>query len=183
MSEVLTVGRVEALDNNPPSHRPVERRIVTSRCSNNPRRFYIAGDLRKASFIHELADTLVNLGMEPTYPWWNNTAMRQGAALKDLAAMEVRGVTEADDFIGILPGRRGSASELGMAIAAHKLTRKPHRILLWTDNEEMLTKRTEELDSYNIFWHAPGVRVAVSDTPVATILFELYGREPKGLVL
>lgn len=82
-------------------------------------RYYIASSLDNADQVRSLKAKLDAAGWEHTYDWTvHGSVQREGAArLAEVADDETDGVLCADVVIVLLPGGRGTHTELGMAVA------------------------------------------------------------------
>jgi hypothetical protein len=85
-------------------------------------KFYIASKLENAPAVRSLRDRLLTLGWSVTYDWTvHGSVQREGADVIQIVALaEAAGVEAADVVIVLLPGGRGTHTELGMAIALKK---------------------------------------------------------------
>jgi hypothetical protein len=83
------------------------------------RSFYVATGLERAEEAKALALELRALGLAPSYEWWQHGSVQdQGPdKIREVAMAEVDGVQAADLFVALLPGGRGTHTELGVAIA------------------------------------------------------------------
>ena len=83
-------------------------------------RYYIATSLDRAEGHRRLAAALNARGWSCTYDWTvHGSVQDQGATrMAEVAAAEMRGVIEADVVIVLLPGGRGTHTEMGIAIGA-----------------------------------------------------------------
>lgn len=83
------------------------------------RTFYIATGLGRTEDQKALASKLEKLGFSQTYNWAaHGSAQDRGPeGIRDVALAELAGVKEADLFIVLLPGERGTHTELGIALA------------------------------------------------------------------
>lgn len=81
--------------------------------------FYIATGLEHAEEQKALARELESLGFQQTYNWAaHGSVQAEGPErIKEVAIAEVDGVLDAELFIALLPGARGTHTELGIAIA------------------------------------------------------------------
>jgi hypothetical protein len=111
-------------------------------------KFYIATTLTNADAHNRLRDFLTSEGHAITYDWtahgpvWNQGEDRIAA----VAAAELQGVADADFVCVLLPGGRGTHTEMGAALALGK------PVLLQVESEEDL-----EGPATCAFYHHPGV--------------------------
>jgi hypothetical protein len=89
-------------------------------------KFYIATRLERAEEQKALAAMLTELGHSITYDWAQHGSVQSGGPdrIREVAASECAGVIGADLVIVMLPGGRGTHTELGIAIA-DSVARKP----------------------------------------------------------
>lgn len=88
-----------------------------------PKSFYIASKLENAPAVRALAERFKAAGWRHTYDWTVHGSVRsEGAArIEEVASNESVGVFDADVLIVLLPGGRGTHSELGMMIGKNDL--------------------------------------------------------------
>ena len=80
-------------------------------------RFYIASKLENAALVRQLAKDLISWGWEQTYDWTiHGCVLGDEKALRDVAKKELYGAAQADLVIVLLPGGRGTHTELGIAL-------------------------------------------------------------------
>ena len=80
-------------------------------------KFYIATKLDNAVRAHVLAETLTSFGWTHTYDWTTHgCVLGSGKVLQGVAEKELRGVIGAELFIALLPGGRGTHTELSVAL-------------------------------------------------------------------
>ena len=81
-------------------------------------KFYIATGLERGDEARALAERLKELGHEITYAWWEHGSVQTEGPerIREVAVKELDGVTEAELFIALLPGGRGTHTELGAAL-------------------------------------------------------------------
>lgn len=119
---------------------------------SDPVQFYIATALERAMDHRRLAQHLQKyFGWVLTYDWTEHGSVQnQGAErMGEVAAREAAAVARADVVIVLLPGGRGTHTELGMAIALGK------PVLLVGDADD----RKGGSDGRECaFYHAPGVK-------------------------
>jgi len=85
-------------------------------------RFYIATTLKNSAQAMKLAGILQAAGHEPTYSWWEHGSVQAEGLerIAQVAGLEADGVRGADLVIVLLPGGRGTHTELGIAIGSRK---------------------------------------------------------------
>lgn len=91
------------------------------------RSFYIATGLERGEEAKALAAQLQGLGLSLSYAWWEHGSVQSEGPerIQEVAIAEANGVRSADLFVCLLPGGRGTHTELGMAIAT-SLEQTPH---------------------------------------------------------
>jgi nucleoside 2-deoxyribosyltransferase len=102
-------------------------------------KYYIASSLDNAKQVRELKAVLDKAGWEHTYDWTvHGSVQKQGfARIAEVAEKETLGVSLADVIIVLLPGGRGTHTELGIALAK-SMTRKAfgHRVVIYSNDKE-----------------------------------------------
>jgi len=85
-------------------------------------KFFIASKLENETRVGELAQILKSWGLKQTHDWTEHGNVRgQGEkAMRFVAVKEACGVLDAQLVIVLLPGEKGTHTELGMAIASGK---------------------------------------------------------------
>lgn len=80
--------------------------------------FYIATALERGEEAKALSAELRTFGLGPTYEWWTHGSVQdQGAEkIREVAISETSGVQQADLFVALLPGGRGTHTEIGIAL-------------------------------------------------------------------
>lgn len=113
-------------------------------------KYYIATSLANAARAKTLKFLLDRNGHHCTYNWMAHGAAGHlgEAALADIAIQEFYGVTVADVIIVLLPGGKGTHTELGMAIAMGK------PIVIWDETKPEWVCD----DSTCSFYWLPGIK-------------------------
>ena len=95
-------------------------------------KFYIASRLENEVRVQELADLLKAWGLEHTHNWTEhgNVRGRGEDMMRVVAVKETCGTLEADLVIVLMPGEKGTHTELGMAIARGK------NVIIHSENPE-----------------------------------------------
>ena len=93
-------------------------------------KIYVATGLENAPKARELMEMLRAAGHTITYDWAEHGPVwREGSArLREVGMAELAGVTQADAVIALLPGGRGTHTEIGAALASGK------PVLLWAEH-------------------------------------------------
>lgn len=81
-------------------------------------RFYVASALENAAIVREYRRLIRERGGVITCDWTAHGSVQADGSerIAEVAAAEVRGVISADRVIVVLPGGRGTHTELGIAI-------------------------------------------------------------------
>lgn len=81
--------------------------------------FYIATGLERIEEAKALAAQIQTLGLSQTYAWWEHGSVQAEGPerIREVAVAELDGVRNADLFVCLLPGARGTHTELGCALA------------------------------------------------------------------
>lgn len=85
-------------------------------------KFYIATSLSRMSAHQTVRDSLKRFGHEISYDWTLHGSVKSVSKerLREVASLELNGVSEADFVVVLLPGGHGTHLELGFAIAKEK---------------------------------------------------------------
>jgi hypothetical protein len=85
-------------------------------------KFYIATSLSRTVPHNTVRDALKLLGHEISYDWTLHGSVKSVSKerLREVALLELGGISEADCVIVLLPGGKGTHLELGFAIASGK---------------------------------------------------------------
>lgn len=96
-------------------------------------KFYIASRLENAKDVKKIALALESWGMQHTYDWTKHGSVKNEGPerIMEVAELELQGVKDADIVIVLLPGGRGTHSELGMANALNK------KVFLWAETDAL----------------------------------------------
>ena len=115
-------------------------------------KFYIASRLDNVPTVKSVADILKASGHKHTYDWTihGNVCSEGAQRLSDVAYKEIKGVTDADLVIVILPGERGTHTELGAALALQK------QIIICAQND---TYFNTDDKTCSFYWHGGARRV------------------------
>lgn len=125
--------------------------------------FYIASGVENAARVNEAAAVLTNQGHQRTYDWTLHGSVKNAAAQKkqSVASLECNGVLSASLFVLLLPGARGTHTELGMALAKASLVSSEMRVLVWSETSEPF----DGTDGFCVFYHHPAVERIVCPFP------------------
>ncbi len=94
-------------------------------------RFYIASGLDNRERVKTVIERLTRLGHTISYDWTEHGDVRERGldVLTSIASSEVFGVIDAECVLLMLPGGKGTHTELGLALAS----RSNKRIYLWSE--------------------------------------------------
>ncbi|KQL51428.1 hypothetical protein AN964_20905 [Heyndrickxia shackletonii] len=81
-------------------------------------KFYIASSFQNVETVNALSSKLVENGFQQTYDWTQNEKSVGIEELKEIAIKEKEAVMECELFILLLPGGKGSHTELGIALGS-----------------------------------------------------------------
>ena len=114
-------------------------------------RIYVASGLVKRDRVKEVITRLVSLGHIIAYDWTLHGDVRGDgeARMREVAQNEAEGVASAELALLLLPGGKGTHTELGAALA----TRANKRIVLWS---ELGAEFSGGADAC-VFYHHPAV--------------------------
>lgn len=110
-------------------------------------KYYIATALKNAKNHNIVRDGLNKLGHEITYDWTTHGSVKHKGkeVLREKGNLEQKGIEEANFVVVLLPGGRGTHTELGMAIALGK------KVIIWCSEEDKYF--FEACDKTCIFYH------------------------------
>ena len=119
-------------------------------------KFYVASGVPNAEKVNLAANALSAAGHVRTYDWTRHGDVSRTAPERkqEVAALESKGVTDAELVVLLLPGRFGTHAELGIALA----TSANKRILLWSETSAPF----DGTESFCVFYHHPAVERVVS---------------------
>lgn len=85
-------------------------------------KYYIATSTMRAAAHNMVRDGLKKLGHEITYDWTTHGSVRltSRARLQEVAHVELQGILDSDFVVILLPGGKGTHTELGFSIASKK---------------------------------------------------------------
>lgn len=112
-------------------------------------KFYIATSLSRMTAHQMVRDSLNKLGHELSYDWTLHGSVKSISKerLKEVALLELAGVTEADFLIVLLPGGFGTHLELGFALAKEK------RVFVHSEDSQIFELGPQT----NAFYHHPDI--------------------------
>ncbi|MEN2766829.1 nucleoside 2-deoxyribosyltransferase [Ornithinibacillus xuwenensis] len=83
-------------------------------------KFYIASGFDNQAAVHYVRDQLILAGHSHTYDWTKNNRATTEEALRTIGEAEKAAVADSDVFIVLLPGGKGTHTELGIALGLNK---------------------------------------------------------------
>jgi nucleoside 2-deoxyribosyltransferase len=85
-------------------------------------KYYIATSTSRVPFHNQVRDLLKECGHEITYDWTTHGSVRETSVsrLQQVAHAVLQGVLDADFVLVLLPGGKGTHTELGFSIASKK---------------------------------------------------------------
>ena len=112
-------------------------------------KFYIATSLSRVMAHHTVRDSLKQRGHEISYDWTLHGSVKSVSKerLKEVALLELEGVSEADFIVVLLPGGHGTHLELGFALAKEK------RVFLHSEDPLFFELGAQT----NAFYHHPDI--------------------------
>jgi nucleoside 2-deoxyribosyltransferase len=112
-------------------------------------KFYIATSLSRMTAHHTVRDSLKQMGHEISYDWTLHGSVKSVSKerLKEVALLELEGVSEADFIVVLLPGGNGTHLELGFALAKEK------RVFLHAEDPLLFELGPQA----NAFYHHPDI--------------------------
>lgn len=125
--------------------------------------YYIATSLSKMKDHNLVRDSLKKFGHELSYDWTLHGSVKSVSKerLQEVSISELKGITEADYVIVLLPGGNGTHIELGFAIATGK------KIFLHSEDAALFELGPQT----NVFYHHPElIRLSCPLSDVATLV-------------
>lgn len=121
--------------------------------------FYVASGVENHARVNEAAAALAANGHRRTYDWTSHGSVKDApdGRKREVAAAEARGVASAELVVLLLPGAKGTHTELGLAIAQPGV----RRILVWSDSPAPF----DGTDGFCVFYHHPRVERIVCPFP------------------
>lgn len=81
-------------------------------------KFYVASSFQNMQKVRILSSKLEEIGLQQTYDWTQNEKTVINIDLREIGIKEKEAVKGCDLFILLLPGGKGSHTELGIAIGS-----------------------------------------------------------------
>ncbi|MDM5189963.1 nucleoside 2-deoxyribosyltransferase [Bacillus sp. DX4.1] len=105
--------------------------------------FYIASGFQNKYLVQFVASKLKEAGWQHTYDWTKNEKATHAVQLQEIGQAERQAIKDADVFLLLLDGGKGSHTEFGMALAWEK------KIYMYHENNPLQTT----------FYHLPEVNM------------------------
>jgi nucleoside 2-deoxyribosyltransferase len=83
-------------------------------------KFYIASGFENKELVQYVRDRLVEAGHMHTYDWTKNSRAVTVEDLREIGQAELDAVKESDVVLVLLPGGKGTHTELGIALGLKK---------------------------------------------------------------
>lgn len=127
-------------------------------------KYYIATSLSRAVTHNAVRDSLKILGHEISYDWTLHGSVKSTSKerLREVALLELGGISEADFVVVLLPGGKGTHLELGFAIANKK------RVFLHSEDPTLFELGPQT----NAFYHHP--EVILLCCPLSEIAYTIH---------
>jgi len=140
-----------------------------------PVKFYVGATLSKKALADAVADRLIAEGWGQTFRW--DTVEK--AEYPAQAEKELKGVAQANVFIGLLPGRLGLATELGIALCNRDWLEYEYgpttQVILWAPEAKWYTEAEDGLHP-SVFYAHPSVVRLIGEDPVETVASYLFNK-------
>ncbi len=114
-------------------------------------RFYVASGLVNRERVSEVITKLIAKGHSITYDWTKHGDIRREGHLRlsEVASNEVLGVCSAEVVLILLPGGKGTHTELGLSLA----TSQNKKIIIWSESGREFSAWEETC----AFYHHPSI--------------------------
>lgn len=128
---------------------------------------YVASGLENASAVASLCAVLEAQGHTITYKWYEHGSVEREGDLRiaEVAMAEIEGVRRADVVIVLLPGGKGTHTELGCAIGLRTergFSARPEILLVGFEKSRATDKRTCAFWLHPLVRHVSSVDSAIS---------------------
>ena len=144
---------------------------------------YVATSLSNIENARTLVKALEDCGMRITYKWQDLGAVTMDR-YREISVPELNGVIEARTFIGLLPGKKGTQTEIGAALAAKQIWEAlgngvgdpslTRRVFLYAAEETAFNEGVVGSDNYpSVFWHHPSVERIIGEDMVTAVINKL----------
>lgn len=123
-------------------------------------KFYIATRLERVEEQKALADALKKLGHQISYDWSAHGSVQNEGVdrIREVAIAETRGVLDAELVIVLLPGGRGTHTELGIALADSERQRERRGSSFGSEKRIVIIGEDTGVDGRTCaFYHHPQV--------------------------
>lgn len=102
------------------SEKPETKELLPDKPEPAKRKYYISTSWLNKEKAAELSEIVERLGHEITYKWWLDTETEDIDTLYKCGLNDLAGVEQADTLLMLLPGREGTHTEYGAALALKK---------------------------------------------------------------
>jgi len=120
---------------------------------------YIGTSLHNAKRASELSVKLEKIGVICTYDWWKHGQVYSKDELTKYGIAEEKGISEADVFLFVFPGRNGTHFEMGLARGLGI------PIILFEEQFQTVEQKT--------FYYLPGLIKVKTEEQVITTITDL----------
>ena len=124
---------------------------------------YIGTSLHNAKRASELSVKLEKIGVICTYDWWKHGQVYSKDELTKYGIAEEKGVSEADVFLFVFPGRNGTHFEMGLARGLGI------PIILFEEQFQPVREAVEQ----KTFYYLPGLIKVKTEEQVITTITDL----------
>ncbi len=115
------------------------------------KKFYVASSFRNLESVSYITKLLKKEGYTLTYDWTQHAKKKELRSLsfddlRDIGIREKNGILESDFIVVLLPGGKGTHTELGIALGQEK------KVFLYSSNGEI-----NNVETTSTFYHIPEV--------------------------
>ncbi|PTI73807.1 nucleoside 2-deoxyribosyltransferase [Staphylococcus succinus] len=115
-------------------------------------KYYIASSFQNKTIVKELSQKLKKLGYLQTYNWTINNKAETKEQLVKIGKDELKGISDSDFLIVVLPGGKGTHVELGIALSQNK------PIYIYSQDSNMFNPSNS-----CTFYHLPNVKIVTGE--------------------
>jgi nucleoside 2-deoxyribosyltransferase len=128
-------------------------------------KFYIASGLENAALVKKVRDELQQGGDQITYDWTLHGSVQDFPdKWREVGHAEIKGVLDADFVVVILPGGKGTHTELGIALAKYEYLnyqkKQQFKIFIYEETDSFFSHPNQRICVF--YYQAPCVRVVGS---------------------
>jgi len=128
-------------------------------------KIYVASSFLNKDAAREMQDLLKRYGHEITYDWTQHPSSTDWGIFREECKKDLQGIVDADALVVVLPGRLGTASELGIALALDKL------VFVWYPDVPTMQATLDN----SVFWHH--INVWITDDAIRLVQELEYAQE------